>query len=155
MRIRARRITPENFARFGWVVTTPRGEPTSQAREYRFWSDRAHYRIEGETEVGVCTVFRLARRTVDGLERHLRTPEILIPIDGPFVLPVLREGDAATDLQAFRVAVGEAVVIETGVWHGACLPVGKRRASYFVVFRRSTPSGDVEKQRIEPQAIGR
>ena len=153
MRIRARRITPRNFARFGRVVTTPRGEPTSQARQYKFWSDRTHYRIEGETEVGVCTVFRQAGGTVDKLERHLGTPEVLIPIDGPFVLPVLRDGDAASDLQAFRVAVGEAVVIDAAVWHGACLPAGARRASYFVVFRRSTPSQDVETRRIEPQTI--
>jgi ureidoglycolate lyase len=153
MRIRARRITPQNFARFGRVVTRPRGEPTSQARQYKFWSDRAHYGIEGETEVGICTVFRQADETIDGIERHLGTPEILIPIDGPFLLPVLREGDAVADLQAFRVAVGEAVIIDAGVWHGACLPVGKPRASYFVIFRRGTSGKDVEKRRIQPLGI--
>jgi ureidoglycolate hydrolase len=153
MTVKRKRITSENFAEFGWVVMKPRGKPTSQAREYKFWSDIIHYLIEGETEIGVCTVYRRARNDVARLERHLKTPEILIPIDAPLVLPVLRGGEAASGLQAFRVHVGEAVVTDKGVWHGACLPAGKRRSSYFVIFRRHTPLEDVETQGIEPTEI--
>ena len=72
MRIRARRITPENFARFGWVVTTPRGGPTAQAPESKFWSDRAHYRIEGETEV----VFRRSTPS-EGVEKQHIEPQAI------------------------------------------------------------------------------
>jgi len=31
---------------------------------------------------------------------------------------------------------GEALVIDPVVWHGACLPMGQARSSYFVIFRR-------------------
>jgi hypothetical protein len=40
------------------------------------------------------------------VERHLRTPEILIPIDAPFVLPVFRM--KGVPLEYFQVDVGEA-----------------------------------------------
>jgi len=33
MEVKAKRITPESFARFGRVVGRPRGTPTAQARE--------------------------------------------------------------------------------------------------------------------------
>ena len=42
----------------------------------------------------------------------------------------------------------QAVVIDQGVWHGACLPVGRVESSYFVIFRRHTPHQDVEKKAI-------
>jgi ureidoglycolate hydrolase len=142
--------TPANFARYGQVVKTPAGAPTSQAADYKLWSDIAHFAIDGETEIGLCRVFRLPVARIRGMERHLRTPEILIPIDAAFLLPLLRDDDASAGAAVFRVAPGEAVVVGAGVWHGACLPVGAHAASYFVIFRRGTPHEDVEKKDIAP-----
>lgn len=146
--VRAKDATQASFALFGSVVATPSGPPTSQAADYKFWSDLASYTINGETEIGVCTVYAQPDVEIGGMERHVRTPEILIPIDAPFVLPLLREGEPDEAAEAFRVDVGEAVVIDAGVWHGACLPVGKRQSSYFVIFRRRTPHEDVQKKSV-------
>jgi ureidoglycolate hydrolase len=141
---------PKSFAEFGRVVKHPSGTPTAQGPDFRFWSDLASYAIAGETEIGLCTVYRQPSPTIAGLERHLSTPEILIPVDAPFVLPLLSDGRPETELKAFRVGIGEAVVINAGVWHGPCIPVGKADATYFVIFRRGTPREDVEKKGIAP-----
>ncbi len=148
MVVQSKRISRDNFARFGSVVARPGGTPTSQAADYRFWSDIADYAIEGETEIGLCTVYRQPKTEISGMERHLRTPEILVPIDAPFVLPLLIEGDSDEKAEAFRVDIGEAVVINRAVWHGACLPVGREESSYFVIFRRNTPHEDVVKKEV-------
>ncbi|MEW6511956.1 MAG: ureidoglycolate lyase [Bacteroidota bacterium] len=153
MTIRARRARPETFAPFGNVVSGPAGTPTSQAAEYKFWSDIADYLIDGRTEIGLCTVYRQKTPVITGMERHLRTPEILIPIDAPFVLPLLLDGREPDETAAFRVNPGEAVVINNGVWHGACLPYKKKQSSYFVIFRLGTPHEDVEKKSLPPLAI--
>ena len=145
------RATPEAFARFGAVVPAPSAEPTAADATFAYWSDLAHYRIDGETEVGLCTVYRQADPRVTWMERHDRTPEFLIPTDGPFLLPVM-DGDGAVAL--FRVEPGEAVVISGGVWHSACLPASADSATYFVVFRRGTPREDVTKTDIPPRAVG-
>jgi ureidoglycolate lyase len=150
MKIRVVDATPETLSSFGQVVLSPSGSPTSQAASYKFWSDIAHYAIHGETEIGICTVYRQPIAEICGMERHLRTPEVLIPIDAPFMLPLLREGDPAAAAAVFLVKPGEAVVIHEGVWHGACLPVGRASSSYFVIFRRGTPHEDVQKKGIEP-----
>lgn len=146
-----RRATPEAFARFGSVVPAPASAPTAEDPTFRYWSDLAHYRIDGETEVGLCTVFRQDAPRVTWMERHDRTPEFLIPADAPFLLPVM---DEAGTVEVFRVDLGEAIVIADGVWHSACHPVDAEQATYFVVFRRGTPAEDVVKQDIEPVAVG-
>ncbi len=153
MSIVAKRISPENFKKFGNVVNSPSGKPTSEAADYKFWSDIADYKIDGETEIGICTVYRQEENMITGMERHLITPEILIPIDGAFVLPLLIEGQDITDSEAFKVIVGEAVKINNGVWHGACLPTDKDESSYFVIFKKGTPHTDVEKKNISPLKV--
>ena len=137
------------------MVTSPAATPTtSEGPDYKFWSDIAHYQVGGETEIGICTVYAQPASRVSGVERHLRTPEILIPIDGPFILPLVREEGGKDVVEAFRVEIGEAVVINTGVWHGPCLPAAQERESYFVIFRRGTPLEDVEKKTVPTVAIG-
>jgi ureidoglycolate lyase len=142
-----RRATPEAFARFGAVVPAPTAPPTAADATFSYWSDLAHYRIDGETEIGLCTVFEQDAPRVTWMERHDHTPEFLIPADGPFLLPVM-DGDG--EVEIFRVEPGEAVVIGDGVWHSACHPVGAASATYFVVFRRGTPREDVFKQDVGP-----
>ncbi|MGE5352411.1 MAG: ureidoglycolate lyase [Acidobacteriota bacterium] len=153
MKLSSQHITGENFLKFGKVVTFPEGSPTSEAKDYKFWSDIASYHIDGDTEIGICTVFRQPESEINGMERHLDTPEVLIPIDAPFTLPLLLEGDKEEDAKAFQVNVGEAVVINSGVWHGACLPFKVEKSSYFVIFRRRTPYEDVEKKDIRTLEI--
>jgi ureidoglycolate hydrolase len=150
---KARHVTAKTFSPYGKVVTTPKGKPTSQAADYRFWSDVADYTIEGNTEIGICTVYKQRKAEIARMERHLRTPEILIPIDSPFILPLLLEGEQDAQAKAFQVNIGEAVVVGSGVWHGACLPVGKKTSSYFVIFRKHTPLEDVEKKPVHPFEI--
>jgi ureidoglycolate hydrolase len=140
--------TSEKLAGFGHAVTAPQTAPTSQAVDYKFWSDLGRFRIEGDTEVGICTVYRQAVNEITAMEKHVWTPEILIPIDAPFVVPLLRDGDGVDKAMAFRVRPGECIVINQGVWHGACLPVGVSESSYFVIFKRNTPLEDVQKKTI-------
>lgn len=145
MKIKALEVTEDNFKIYGSVLTGTKGSPTSQAPDYRFWSNIINYNIEGETEIGICTVYKQKENILNGMERHLNTPEILIPIDAPFVLPLLQNQRAPEKTEAFKVKIGQAVKINNSVWHGACLPVDTDEASYFVIFKKGTPFNDIEK----------
>jgi ureidoglycolate hydrolase len=153
MEIKAKIITTENILSFGKVVVGVAGAPTSQASDYKFWSDIISYQIDGETEVGICTVYKQSESTIAGMERHLSTPEILIPIDGPFMLPLLKDKHKPEETETFILEVGQAVVINEKVWHGACLPFRKEECSYFVIFKKGTPFNDVEKTEISTITI--
>ncbi|SRR5690606_17103679 len=149
--MKSKNAAPENFGKYGKIVKAPQGKPTSEAADYKFWSDIANYKIDGNTEVGICTVYKQDENIITGMERHLHTPEILIPIDAPFVLPVMLDDEDSAE--AFKIEIGEAIIINNAVWHGACLPVGKNESSYFVIFRHRTPQEDVEKKTVSPFKI--
>ncbi len=150
--IHPKRINAENYAAFGHVARVPSGEPLAADETFKYWSDSAHYRIEGETEIGYCTVYREDDEVVAWMEQHAQTPEILIPVDRPFILPVMSDDGR---IEAFQAKPGEAVVIRPGVWHSACKPVDADEATYFVLFRRGTPHQDVSKKDIEPVRIAK
>lgn len=140
-----RLLDREGFAPYGRVFQPPTSDPLAETDAFSYWSDIASYEIDGETEIGWCVV-RAHDETIDWFERHERTPELLIPVDAPFVLPVMT---ADEKVEAFLVEVGEAVVIDADVWHSACVPAdGRTSASYFVIFRRGTPSEDVVKTTV-------
>ena len=149
--ISVQRINANNFAPYGSVAVLGNEKPLASGSQFKFWSDHASFRIDGETEIGYCTVNSTPEGRVDWMERHDRTPEVLIPIDWPFVLPVMRD----EVVEAFEVHPGEAVVINPSVWHSACQPLGRLEAAYFVIFRRGTPHEDVIKAEIEAVEIRR
>ncbi|CAN5592747.1 hypothetical protein BH23BAC4_BH23BAC4_00810 [soil metagenome] len=143
-------ISPDAFASYGRVVALSAVPPTASDDTFAYWSDLASYAIDGDTEIGICTVYRQGEPTISWMERHDKTPEVLIPIDVPFALPVMGDSDK---VEIFQVDPGEAVIIDTGVWHSACQPIGASEATYFVVFRRGTPQEDVHKRDLAPLAV--
>ena len=147
--IQPQRISDAAFAAYGTVARLPGTAPLAETDQFSFWSDTAAFAVEGEAEIGYCTVRRLPEAEVAWMERHARTPELLVPIDGAFLLPVM----AGEKVEVFRVEPGEAVVIGQNVWHSACLPARGDAATYFVIFRRGTPQEDVEKCDIEPVTV--
>lgn len=150
--IKSIRIDADVFAPFGRVAALPSSPSLAETDEFKFWSDVADYQIEGETEIGFCEVFPRSGNAVHWMERHEQTPELLIAIDGPLVLPVMTNGETPV-VRAFEFRPGEAVVIGQNVWHSACLPTGLGATRYFVIFRRGTPQEDVIKTEIPDVSI--
>ncbi len=148
--ISVKAISVEFFQPYGQIVQQPLTQPTAEGETFSFWSDIARYHIQGNTEIGLCTVTSPPDNRVSDFERHLKTPEILIPADTPFILPLLSNDG---QVEAFRVNIGEAVVIHAGVWHGPCIPAEKSDATYYVIFRQHTPAEDVEKISIDDVLI--
>ena len=151
MIITSQQITVDNFDKYGKTVLLPSIKPTSENETYKFWSDIANYHIDGKTEIGLCTVYKQEKEVIKSLEKHNDTPEILIPIDAPFILPLQLEGKE--DLEAFVVNPGEAVVIEKGIWHGPCIPRHAPECTYFVIFKQNAPHTDVHFKDITPTKI--
>lgn len=62
--------------------------------------------------------------SVDTMERHTKTTELIVCGNKPIVLAVANsspDGAAkAEDIQAFLISPGELVVMDRGIWHDAC-----------------------------------
>jgi ureidoglycolate hydrolase len=144
-----RPLSEESFAPYGRVFERPNSDPLAETAAFSYWSDISKYVIEGETEIGWCIVRRT--ESADWFERHHRTPEVLIPVDSAVALPVMGEDQS---VEVFRVDVGQAVILNQSAWHSACIPLESAEAGYFVIFRRGTPSEDVEKTSVAAFSIG-
>jgi ureidoglycolate lyase len=150
MIIKPQVLSSELFNRYGKVVVLSNEKPTSEDKSYKFWSDIAHYHIDGRTEIGLCTVYKQVKKIITSLEKHDSTPEILVPSDAPFILPLQKNDEVP---EAFIVNPGEAVVIDKGIWHGACIPIHEPESTYFVIFKHGTPHEDVQFKDIESVEI--
>jgi len=146
--VKVKMITPSSFAKFGKVADSKIKPPLVDAENLKFWTTIATYTVEGDTEIALCQV-KNSTNSVGMLERHIKTPEILVPIEGDFILPVAPAGNLqdtdeipeASGVEAFLVHSDQAVVMEKGVWHTAPIPTGKE-ISFFVIFRKETTKQD-------------
>jgi len=146
------RLTPETFAGLGQVVLKPVGQPTVTRPGLRFWSRVGAMEIPGEVEMGILEL--TAQEFVfDSLERHVRTPEMFIPIEGVAIMPIgLGTGQdrfpRPEEIRAFVIDAGTSIIMNPGVWHWIPYPV-TAVASYLIPALVGTPTEDREVRLLE------
>jgi hypothetical protein len=81
------------------------------------------------------------------MERHLRTKEALIALEGEAVLCVAPSQESAdgglSGIIALRMRAGQAIIMDTGAWHWIPFPIGRSSARFLVVFRSGTGKDDL------------
>jgi hypothetical protein len=81
------------------------------------------------------------------MERHLRTKEALIVLEGDAVFCIAPPQESAngelSGITAVRICAGQALILETGAWHWIPFPVGDKAARLLVVFRSGTGRDDL------------
>lgn len=141
-------ITKGGFAPYGKLVEMPK-DAKKESPVVDFWPNLVEWEIDDgllEVDFGVVKNRPLL---VEELERHLTTPELLIPIKSDLIITVASEKDRdnqeaeplAKNVKAFLVRVGQAVIFNRGIWHFAPHPL-EEEGPFFVVFKRNTPSRD-------------
>ena len=107
MKIKAVPVNSTNFKPFGTYYKVMDGAPRT--------GTGAHFGF---------TMVKGMPFTVDTMERHTKTTELIVCGDRPLVLAVADsdpQGHAkAQDIKAFIVSPGELVVMDRGIWHDAC-----------------------------------
>lgn len=82
------------------------------------------------------------------MERHLRTPEALVALEGEAVLCVAPPQEGAngslSGISALRIRAGQAIVLETGAWHWIPFPLDGGSARFLVIFRGGTGRDDLQ-----------
>ena len=122
MKIKAVPVNEENFSRFGKYYKVIQGEGRTGTGGWKAWmtpdvcmDDVAHF---GFTQVKGMPF------SVDSMERHTLTTELIVCGDKPIVRAVADSDPAgaakAEDIKAFIISPGELVVMDRGIWHDAC-----------------------------------
>lgn len=142
--LRARPLTEQDFAPYGWVLGLPfpGGTPVASFGHALsdFWQAQLFDTgVGGETEV-LWVAYRNREPGIEGLEQHLLTQQAIIPLTGEivqFVACGAPEGgpDPAT-LAAFAVPPGMGICMRADCWHATRVTSSEVRCA--MLTRRST-----------------
>jgi len=153
--VKAEELTSENFAEFGTVVNTPKTESSFKSG---YVPKIATFYIDGEAEIGICTIHKNAD-PITWMERHLRTMEIFISIEGDFLLAMNRPAEPSDpkgvpqteDVRIFHVREGQTVVMKPGSWHGV-LSLDER-CIFLIIFKKNTAKDDLMVKNFADDAV--
>jgi len=122
-------LTPEAFEPFGRVIRLPDRSADAEGPGWTRWAETALLPSDGRSfGVGYLDL-RLDRPRFDWAERHLRTVEVILPLSGdclayvgpPEYLDEPERIPAQERFRVFRIAAGQGIAMDPGVWHGAPL----------------------------------
>lgn len=143
MKIKAIPVNEDNFKPFGTYTRIITDTIRTGEGGWQAWmtpdvcmDDVAHF---GFTKVAGMPF------TVDSMERHTKTTELLVCGNHPMVLAVADSdpnGRAKEeDIRAFIIQPGEIVVINRGIWHDACRSAeGDECYYYFLSLETDEPA---------------
>ena len=132
VRLHVEPLTAEAFAPFGQVIQQPSAAADATGPGWQWWGETLL--MAGDSRpygVGYLHLDPAAPR-FDWAERHMRSPEVLIPTGGACLVYVgppeqPEQPDRLPPLERFRVfriEEGQGVLLHPGVWHGAPLADG-------------------------------
>lgn len=146
--IKAVALTSENFEDYGQILSISKGDPMADTEEFAYWGKVTELTMTEKVSTGFL-VCRKREGVVKSLERHVRTPEILIALEGDSLICMAKpesvvDIDLIEGIQAFRVRQGEAFVMHAGTWHWIPFPINQEESKFLVVFASGTEADDLE-----------
>jgi ureidoglycolate lyase len=160
VRLPVRELTGDAFRPYGRVVERPSRERDADGPGWSWWAETVVLEGDGRPwGVGYLDL-EPSTRSFDWAERHLRTLEAIVPVEGGclvYVAPPDHLDDPARlppfeRFEVFRVPPGAGVVMDRGVWHGAPLADGGP-AKAIVLILEGTGREDVTVVRFEEEPV--
>jgi ureidoglycolate hydrolase len=112
-------LTREAFRPFGRVIARPEEPADASGAGWDWWGEAGVLTGDGRGYALGYLDLVPTELTFDWAERHDRTTETILPLGGACVVYVASPADAPAGFRAFRVQLGQGVVLDRGVWHGA------------------------------------
>lgn len=151
--IQAIPLESSSFITYGQIISEGRSKPLADQEEFVYWGKVTELMLSNKVSTGVL-VCHARDRIVEKLERHLRTPEILVALKGDGVVCMAKpESETGTDriegIAAFIVRQGEAFVMTAATWHWIPFPFDGREVKFLVVFASGTEDDDLEIKKLD------
>lgn len=153
-------LTKQAFKGFGELVEVPEGmKPTIENAILSYWGGLAKARFHEEMEFGLFTA-KAREHDVAEMERHVKTPELLVGLTSDYVLIVAprsapKAGVArpvAAKARAFQVPRGKALLLARGTWHALPFPT-ESEGQFLVGFRNMTATRDLALRPFKDRAV--
>jgi ureidoglycolate hydrolase len=139
-----------NFKKYGSIISlqdTVKAQPALIEKNFEWWGRLAVLDSLKGFEVGLLRL-KVNELVINKMERHKNTQEILVPVDGKFIIPVsCHKGESdllpPEEVKAFYLDRGQIIVLKPGIWHCAPFPL-QDNTSTFILFQQDTVENDLE-----------
>ncbi|MEI8200615.1 MAG: ureidoglycolate lyase [Eubacteriales bacterium] len=154
MGISVQPLTEKDFEPFGTIISASTALPMADNKEITYWGKIAIVNMPDKISTGIMHVHD-REHVVTKMERHTKTSEILIAVEGDSVICLAAPSDhedSITDINAFHIKKGDAIVLHRGTWHWAAFPGESEGAKFLVIFANDTEANDLETREL-PEEI--
>ncbi len=138
-------LSSENFKAFGKILNGTAFVELDSAEEFS-WADAAGgLDLFSPSCTGQLNC-RYRDRDLKKMERHMKTPEIMVALEGDSLICVAASSEEAPEkesIRCFRVPRGSALMMDKAVWHWIPYPEQKPGAKFLVLFRDGTGADDL------------
>lgn len=134
--VAAEELTEENIAPYGRAISVPVNQSPRTGPDWDCWFGLGEMSL-GKGQVGIVTT-RPAGGLVAKMERH-PTTEFLLPITGPVIQALGLPGNFydhtedpdASQVRAFIIYPGQAIIMAPATWHWAAIPLHDEEVLYY------------------------
>ena len=139
-------LTHESLEGIGWLLTDEReARNADEGFSYRDVVD--DLKLEAPLSSGLLECYP-RKLSLDRMERHHRTREVLIALEGEAAIclapPQDNSSGSLDDVVALRMSAGQSIVLEVGTWHWIPFPTTNQAARFQVIFRSATGKDDLD-----------
>ncbi len=136
-------LNRKDFEMYGSVLDWKGAKLSSISEYHDYWDGVCEFQSEGKM---VCSFLRIKKNiseTIDEMECHFNTDEILVVLEGDIVINVALAGvtsespDEST-IKSFYVKQGSGVILKPGIWHALPCNVSFKSSMTFIVFKKNT-----------------
>jgi ureidoglycolate lyase len=153
VKVKVLKANPETFARFGALIKLPEEKPSVDVSGVLiYWDQVVNLNVSGgEAELGFL-VTRFRPFVFTSMERHTRSDETFIPLEGKACLFALAPAKDSSDphelpdpdeVVAFILDGSFGVNLNAGVWHWAPFPLADSM-QFVLALRKGTVEEDID-----------
>jgi ureidoglycolate hydrolase len=135
-------LVSKDFCDFGQLLSTTEASAAADNTEYTYWG-KIGGMVFGEKASSGILLCHKRSFVVESFERHERTPEVLVALDGDSVICLAKPLTQPTDVKWFKVHQGDAFALHAGTWHWIPFPTNSNESRFLVIFAWGTEESDL------------
>ena len=147
MHLTIKDLTQEALAGIGWLLTEKHESQPHSDEGFSYRDVVGDLQLDAPLSSGLLECYP-RRLCLDRMERHHKTREILVALEGEAAIglapPQDKSSGSLDGVVALRMLAGQSIILEVGAWHWIPFPTTSQTARFQVIFRSETGRDDLD-----------
>jgi ureidoglycolate hydrolase len=140
---KVKELNGKDFKRYGSKLDWTGAKLSSTSENHDYWDGVSEFHSNGDM---VCSYLRIknsVRATINEMECHRKSEEILVAVEGDIVVHValpekVKDVPDESTIECFYVKQGRGILLKPGVWHALPCTLSDQSSMTLVIFKKYT-----------------